>query len=323
MVHLGRTFLVAAAFSGCSLAKPLARRGLLDYIKTDVNALATAVKETLATNKTEATIDPSYLPDLDYFAQYAAAAYCDPNNIVGNQVACGNSVCPDVETNDVTTISVFDTAGDADTTGIVARDDTTQTIVVTFRGSSSIENWIANLDFGFKDVDDWCSGCKVHEGFYNAYEDDAQTIRDAVASESASYPSYKIVVTGHSLGGALATICATDLRLQGHTVTAYTYGAPRIGNEALSDFITNAGTIFRVTHLNDPVPRLPPLVFDFVHVSPEYWISAGDSNIPASAIDVLPGSINYGGNTGQGLTLNTTAHLHYLLANEVEISACV
>ena len=43
-------------------------------------------------------------------------------------------------------------------------------IYVSFRGSSNIENWIADLEVTFTDYGADCCGqsCKVHKGFYNS-----------------------------------------------------------------------------------------------------------------------------------------------------------
>jgi putative lipase involved disintegration of autophagic bodies len=43
-------------------------------------------------------------------------------------------------------------------------------------------------------------------------------VQGAVDGARATYPSYKIVATGHSLGGALATLAAAELRKAGYTI---------------------------------------------------------------------------------------------------------
>ena len=53
-----------------------------------------------------------------------------------------------------------------------------------------------------------CSGCSVHEGFYKAEQGVYSTVYDEVSRLVNEYPSYQIVVTGHSLGAALATLRA-------------------------------------------------------------------------------------------------------------------
>jgi hypothetical protein len=44
---------------------------------------------------------------LTYFAEFSAAAYCDPNHVPGTEVRCGKNICPTIEKNTVTTIIEF------------------------------------------------------------------------------------------------------------------------------------------------------------------------------------------------------------------------
>ncbi len=68
-------------------------------------------------------------------------------------------------------------------------------------------------------------------------------------------------ITGHSLGGALATHAAVQLVSQGINVEAlYTYGSPRVGDNKFStwfDALVKSVKV-RVSHGRDPVPHLPP-----------------------------------------------------------------
>jgi len=52
-------------------------------------------------------LDPKLLPKILYFAEFAAAAYCDPNHVVGTQVTCAEGVCSEITANNVTTILEF------------------------------------------------------------------------------------------------------------------------------------------------------------------------------------------------------------------------
>ena len=99
--------------------------------------------------------------------------------------------------------------------------------------------------------------------------------------------------------------------------TQYTFGSPRVGNSKLAAFLsTQSSQSYRVTSHNDPIPRLPPVLFDYVHTSPEYWISGHVVPDPdvSSPEDVylVTGEFNEGGNSGQGLTLSQKMHSHYL-----------
>ena len=47
------------------------------------------------------------LAEMYYYAEFAAAAYCDPNNIPGTEVTCKDNICPEVTANSVTTNITF------------------------------------------------------------------------------------------------------------------------------------------------------------------------------------------------------------------------
>lgn len=57
--------------------------------------------------------------------------------------------------------------------------------------------------------------CQVHGGFYKASLDARPVVLAAVNKGLKLYPGYKVVATGHSLGGAVATLTAAYLRNQG------------------------------------------------------------------------------------------------------------
>ena len=201
-----------------------------------------------------------------------------------------------------------------DVTGYVAIDRTRSLTILAFRGSKSIRNYLADADFPTV-PSDICSGCSVDQGFYNSWLEARSGILAALKSTAAANPTYKVVVTGHSLGAAIAAIAAAEIRNSGTNADLYTYGQPRIGGSTVSSYITNQnkGGNFRVTHTDDPVPRLPPLILGFVHISPEYYISSA-TGAPVTANDITQytGSVNLRGNTGNiGSGTDTAAHGWY------------
>ncbi|KAK8136253.1 triacylglycerol lipase precursor [Apiospora sp. TS-2023a] len=249
---------------------------------------------------------------LDFYAEYAGASYCNSEAPVGSTVTCAENVCPDVTAAGAVVTATF--AGKVtDIQGLMSTDPKNKVIVLSFRGSHSIRNWITNFVF-LQEPCDLVGGCLLHAGFAGAYKEIAAPLATALAAATKANPDYKIVFTGHSLGAAVATVAAAYERAAGHAVDLYTYGSPRVGNRAFVDFVTKqAGFEYRVTHLADPVPRLPPIFANYRHTSPEYWLSTGDANTidyTAADIKVCDGYANIQCNAGQ-LGLDIDAHGNY------------
>lgn len=79
--------------------------------------------------------------DFRLFAQYSAAAFCNDANAPGQKVACAKDFCPLVEAQNTSTIASF-SGSITDIRGFTAVDHTKRAIVVSFRGSVSVRNWI-------------------------------------------------------------------------------------------------------------------------------------------------------------------------------------
>ncbi|PWY92235.1 triacylglycerol lipase precursor [Aspergillus heteromorphus CBS 117.55] len=283
------------------------------------SVLATATAVLGATVQLDARdVTATALTQLDLFAQWSAAAYCSTNLETDDiSVTCADDACPSVEAASTEILLEFDETNDyGDTAGFFAVDRTNERLVVAFRGSRTLENWIADLTFVFEDIDDICSGCKAHEGFWKSWETVADTLTSEIETAMTTYPGYTLYFTGHSLGGALAMLGATALRTAGYTIELYTYGCPRVGNYELAEYITSqgSGANFRVTHLNDIVPRLPPMLLGYSHPSPEYWITSGTLDaVTADDIEIIEGIDSTAGNAGEA-TESILAHLWYFFS---------
>jgi len=161
-----------------------------------------------------------------------------------------------------------------DAFGYIGTNPQFQEIVIVFRGSSSIQNWILNLQI-YKSQTPFGGGSgAVATGFYTFWTALRPQVTSALEALVQANPSYRITVTGHSLGGAAAAICATDLRANyGYdTVIVRTFGEPRTGNSAFAGFTNSAvGQLMRMTHNDDIVVHLPPSAFNFAHETTEVW----------------------------------------------------
>ena len=87
--------------------------------------------------------------------------------------------------------------------------------------------------------------------------------------------SCKITVTGHSLGAALAVLCAIDLQynFENHDIEVYLFGCPRVGNAAFAkSYNKRIFKTLRVSNGNDIVTKIPPAILGFRHVGTEIHI---------------------------------------------------
>nr|DAD37969.1 TPA_asm: hypothetical protein HUJ06_008610 [Nelumbo nucifera] len=158
-------------------------------------------------------------------------------------------------------------------------------IVIAFRGTQehSMQNWIEDLFWKQLDLNyPGMPEAMVHHGFYTAYHN--TTLRPevihAVKRAKKFYGDLDIMVTGHSMGGAMASFCALDLVVNygAHNVQVMTFGQPRIGNAVfVSYYRKHVPNTIRVTHAHDIVPHLPPYYAYFPqktyqHFPREVWL---------------------------------------------------
>ena len=182
-------------------------------------------------------------------------------------------------------------------------------------GSKGLENWLSNLDILLTPAD-LCHDCEAHKGFWHQYISMRAEYMNQVTKAHEQYPQHRIITTGHSLGAALATFAAADIRRLDDpwymaNTELYTYGSPRVGNEALARFLSEQSEqSYRVTSMNDVVTRMPPVHDDYWHTQPEYWIRKNPDNPRPEDITVLTGYNNKKGNR-HSHSLTGEPHRHY------------
>lgn len=117
----------------------------------------------------------------------------------------------------------------------------------------------------------------VHGGFWYSWNASslASTVTAAVLRLQHRHGLSPVYATGHSMGAALATICALELRTvhRLHDVHLVTFGSPRVGNAVFSAwFERKVASHWRFTHNRDIVPSVPPPYMGFWHLSREIWV---------------------------------------------------
>lgn len=143
--------------------------------------------------------------------------------------------------------------------------------IVAFRGSSTSVDWIHDfiaqqIEFPYvKNVGG------THKGFTDIYS----AVRDSMFEHIATLPAHKpLFITGHSLGGALATLAAMDIMCNTsiEQVSVYTYASPRVGDP---HFVKQYNYIvpihWRFQNKYDIVPHLPTLVYYSAQTEQNYF----------------------------------------------------
>ena len=137
--------------------------------------------------------------------------------------------------------------------------------IIAFRGTQTQLEWWRNLQATQNDYSDPITGDyygKVHQGYFKIVREKiGKSLIEIVRQLDPTIPCY---ITGHSLGGAVATLSAMEIALNvpeiREQIQLYTYAAPRIGDrdfaEAHSRLIPNS---YRVVNLSDSVPLVPPI----------------------------------------------------------------
>lgn len=165
-----------------------------------------------------------------------------------------------------------------------------QTVVVAFRGTREGVDWtVSNLKAFPVPLRD-CGenrGIRVHRGFQNTldYVDKTTQSRslDAILDCLHRYNllDRRIVITGHSLGGALAILFAVKIRslfpiqVKSNLERIVTFGSPAAGLASFEKFYSElADKTLRVINNSDAVPFTPP--FFYRHVGSEIWFKRGD-----------------------------------------------
>ncbi|CAE7644999.1 unnamed protein product [Symbiodinium microadriaticum] len=192
-------------------------------------------------------------------AELAGAAYCSQASLEGWR--CGTKCLASVSK------PVHVCLGDT-TQAFAGRfeDD----CIVSFEGTKTYTSMIQDLRI-VKNLSDWKTGGSVHSGFLAEWES-LQSCIQSVLTKTCS--NRELVITGHSLGGAISTLAMVDLSEKGWRIKeGYTFGMPRTGDATFAVNFDHLffGKFFRVTHHRDPVPHVPPQDFGFQHLSSEVF----------------------------------------------------
>ncbi|WCJ23019.1 alpha/beta-Hydrolases superfamily protein [Euphorbia peplus] len=162
-------------------------------------------------------------------------------------------------------------------------------VVIAFRGTATCLEWLENLRatltclpgsgsgscLGSGSVDSEQSGPMVESGFLSLYTSSTDTcpslqsmVKDEIERVMKMYGDEPLsfTITGHSLGAALATLTAYDIKSSfsnSPMVTVMSFGGPRVGNKSFRCQLDSSGTrILRIVNSDDLITKVPGFVID-------------------------------------------------------------
>ena len=155
---------------------------------------------------------------------------------------------------------------DSSMIGYVVTSD--KATVIVFRGSEDKADWFVNLN-AFSSA---TSHGDIHKGFFNAY----QGLKPQILKLLQTHHRDHLWITGHSLGGALAIICAYDLAAnENYDIDGViTFGQPMVAHQQLADYIGEklSGRYAHYVNESDIVARVAP---GYSHCGSLIWFTNG------------------------------------------------
>ncbi|XWS13547.1 hypothetical protein CRYUN_Cryun36dG0046100 [Craigia yunnanensis] len=184
-----------------------------------------------------------------------------------------------------------------DTQVAIWRDSARRRLVIAFRGTEQTRWKDLRTDLMLVPAGlnperiggDFKQEVQVHSGFLSAY--DSVRIRIiSLIKASIGYideiteplQRWQVYVTGHSLGGALATLLALELsssqlaKRGAISVTMYNFGSPRVGNRRFAEvYNEKVKDSWRIVNHRDIIPTVPRLM-GYCHVAQPVYLASGE-----------------------------------------------
>jgi triacylglycerol lipase len=140
-------------------------------------------------------------------------------------------------------------------------------LIFAIRGSQSTSDFIDDSycwTENFQDVSK--PGVRVHAGFLKQYLSMRSAMISAVFRMVWKKQVKKIIFTGHSLGGAISTLCGAAVKdeIPELDVSVITFGSPRVGNKLFTQAFKDVKSV-RCVNGSDIVPTMPYWGYDHVH----------------------------------------------------------
>lgn len=155
-----------------------------------------------------------------------------------------------------------------DTQGFMYLEKAKGILNISFRGTQQRRDWLTDFNafhmiYPYHNED---TKIRVHQGFYKAYTSVREKIHNYVKLNEHVIDGVRVY--GHSLGGAVGTLCAVDIEYNfgedpGFYVETYISGNPMVGNRYfVKSYDKRVPDTTRTYMRRDIVPKLPPEWFE-------------------------------------------------------------
>uniref|UniRef100_H2WB14 Lipase_3 domain-containing protein n=1 Tax=Caenorhabditis japonica TaxID=281687 RepID=H2WB14_CAEJA len=190
-------------------------------------------------------------------------------------------------------------------------------IVISFRGTQGFLQLISESNKTvFESLLSWIAGGKVSKYFGDAFTKVwTSGMKDDFAALLAQNPGYEVWVSGHSLGGSMASLAAsyivTTKMVDGSRVKLVTYGEPRTGNKDYAHaHDAQFAYSYRVTHNRDIVPHVPNEGF-LGYYHNKYEVYYRETMKSGAKFTICDGDEDDKCSDGLWITTSVDDHLHY------------
>jgi|TARA_B110001469_G_scaffold90022_1_gene85447 predicted lipase len=134
----------------------------------------------------------------------------------------------------------------------ILKDEANKMLTISIRGTANFENSV--IDGEFLKVMDSKLGIYLHDGFKKSTDELYTDLKPLVEPYR---DTYKINITGHSLGASMAAILMMYMQKDEYEIDKIiTFGQPKVTNKNGADKYQNTA-LLRVVDKEDPVPLLP------------------------------------------------------------------
>ncbi|RCI02910.1 hypothetical protein CU098_009393 [Rhizopus stolonifer] len=223
----------------------------------------------------------------------------NPNTVLDSEnkrpqaISAFQYIPPEKSSDDVSSLGSLENTVPFEKYGYVAVDHEAEDILVVFPGMTLSQTMMDHVSFK---ATPWVDSDRLHEKRERTSQEMSETedpwvlecaltawhrceikVVTLLMRLCATVPSrYRVVIIGHSLGGAVACLCASSLRntrlLLNRPITVCTIFSPRIANRAfLQTLSTQDVNVIRITNQTGLMAHLPPRTCGLLH--------AGDSTV--------------------------------------------